>query len=132
MRLGLSMPHFYSILLIIRRLIGSRIIESANHRNNKLLVSLFLSNMQNTVNWISRLLLSLLYWPEVILLSGGHCYYINTQEIVFRAKCKTSGPIVAVVTAAHLDCMINGWRKRERESEREWSCWVIKQQHNRK
>ncbi len=50
MRLGLSMPHFHSILLIIRRLIGSRIIESATHRNNKLLVSLFLSNMQNTVN----------------------------------------------------------------------------------
>ncbi len=57
-----------------RRLIGSRIIESAAYCNQKLLAHLFLNSTQNTsVNWIIRLLLSLLCWPKVILLSGGHC-----------------------------------------------------------
>ncbi len=57
-----------------RRLIGSRLIESAAYCNQILMAPLYFSNTQNTsVNWIIRLLLSLLCWPKVILLSGGHC-----------------------------------------------------------
>ncbi len=57
-----------------RRLIGSRIIESATYCNQKLLAHLYLNCTLNTsVNWIIRLLLSLLCWPKVILLNGGHC-----------------------------------------------------------
>ncbi len=57
-----------------RRLIGSRIIESAAYCNHKLMAHLYFNSTQNTsVNWIIRLLLSLLCWPKVILLSGGHC-----------------------------------------------------------
>ncbi len=40
-------------------------------------VPLYLNSTQNTsVNWISRLLLSFLCWPKVILLSSGHCNYL--------------------------------------------------------
>jgi hypothetical protein len=63
-----------------RRLIGSRIIESAVYCNQKLLAHLYLNSTQNiSVNWIIRLLLSLLCWPKVILLSGGHCISIYTM-----------------------------------------------------
>ncbi len=64
-----------------RRLIGTRIIESAAYCNQKLLAHLYLNSTQNTsAYWIIRLLLSLLCWPEVILLSGGHCS-INTNQM---------------------------------------------------
>ncbi len=44
-----------------RRLIGSRIIESAAYCNHIMLVPLYLNSTQNSsVNWIIRLLLSLL------------------------------------------------------------------------
>ncbi len=57
-----------------RRLMGSRIIESAAYCNQNLLAHLYLSSTQNTsVNWIIQLLLSLFCWTKVILLSGGHC-----------------------------------------------------------
>ncbi len=37
------------------------------------------NSKQNTlVKWIFLLLLSLLWWPEVILLSSSHCIYIVT------------------------------------------------------
>ncbi len=67
---------------ISSRLIGSRIIEPAAYCNQKLLAHLYLNSTQNTsVNWIIRLLLSLLCWPKVILLSGGHCSKkISTRE----------------------------------------------------
>ena len=61
-------------MYIPRRLIGSRVIESTAYCNQISLVPLYLNSTQNTsVNWIIRLLLSLLCWPKVILLSGGHC-----------------------------------------------------------
>jgi hypothetical protein len=64
-----------------RRLIGSRIIESAAYCNQKLLAHLYLNSTQNTsLNWIIRLLLSLLCWLKVILLSGGHCISIYLKE----------------------------------------------------
>ena len=60
-----------------RRLIGSRIIESAAYCNQMLLVPLYLNSTQKpSVNWIIRLMLSLLCWPKVILLSGGHCILV--------------------------------------------------------
>ncbi len=60
-----------------RRFIGSQIIESAAYCNQIMLVPLYLNSTQNTlVNWIIRWLLSLLGWPKVILLSGGHCIAI--------------------------------------------------------
>ncbi len=56
-----------------RRLIGSRIIESAAY-----LAPLCLSISQNmSANWIIWLLLSFLCRPKVILLSGGHCIFIK-------------------------------------------------------
>jgi hypothetical protein len=68
--------HFI-VLYSARRLIGSRIIVSAAYCNPKLLAHLYFNSTQNTsVNWIIRLLLSLLCWPKVILLSGGHCISI--------------------------------------------------------
>jgi hypothetical protein len=57
-----------------RRLMGSRIIESAAYCNQIFLSRLYIDNAQNTlVNWTIRLLLSLLCRPKVIQLSGGHC-----------------------------------------------------------
>jgi len=57
-----------------RRLIESRIIVSTAFCKKILLAPLCLNSAQNTsVNRIIRLLLSLLCWPKVILLSGGHC-----------------------------------------------------------
>jgi len=57
-----------------RRIIGSRIIESAAYCNQILMGPLYLNCTQNmSVNRIIRLLLSLKCWPKVILLSGGHC-----------------------------------------------------------
>ncbi len=62
------------LLYSVRRLIGSRKIESAIYCNDILLVPLYLNSTQNTsVYRIIRLLLSLLCEPKVILLSGGHC-----------------------------------------------------------
>ena len=53
--------------------IGSRIIESAAYCNHILLVPLYLNSLHKTsVNWIIRLVLSLLCRPKVILLSGRH------------------------------------------------------------
>ena len=38
------------------------------------MVPLYLNSTQNMlVNWIIRQLLSILCWPKVIILSGGHC-----------------------------------------------------------
>ncbi len=57
-----------------RRLMESRILESAAYCIQILLARLHIDSAQSTlVNWIIRLLLSLLCWPKVILLSGGHC-----------------------------------------------------------
>jgi hypothetical protein len=51
---------------------GSLLIESAAYSNQILLAKSYLNNAQNTlVNRIIRLLLSLLFRPYVILLSGG-------------------------------------------------------------
>ncbi len=66
----------YNILIIdcysARRLTGSRIIESAAYCNQTMQAHLYLNSTQNmSVNWIIRLLLSLLCWPKVILLCGG-------------------------------------------------------------
>ncbi len=71
------------------RLIGSRIIESAAHSNQILMPLLYFNSTQNTsVNCIIPLLLSLLCWPKVILLGGGHCsrkkinfYYTQNMTI---------------------------------------------------
>ncbi len=73
----------FNILYSARRLIGSRIIESAAYCNQKLLAHLYLGSTQNTsVNWIIRLLLSLLCRPNVILLSGGHCSIIKPTPLL--------------------------------------------------
>ncbi len=57
-----------------RRLIGSRIIESAAYCNQILLAPLCMNSTQNmSVHWIIRLLLSLLGRSKVIIISGGHC-----------------------------------------------------------
>ena len=54
------------------RLIGSRIIESAAYSNQILLVQSYPNSAHKTsVNWIIRLMLSLLCWPKMILLSSG-------------------------------------------------------------
>jgi hypothetical protein len=56
-----------------RRLMESWLIESAAYCNQIFLAQFYINNSQNTsVIWIIRLLLSLLYRPRVILLSGGH------------------------------------------------------------
>ncbi len=56
----------------MRRLMGSRIIESAAYCNQILLAHLNTNSAQNaSVNWITRLLLSILCRPKVILLGGG-------------------------------------------------------------
>jgi hypothetical protein len=69
-----SVTNLYKCYYSVRRLIGSRIIESSAYCNQIFLVPLYLNSTQNTsVNWISWLLLSFLCWPKVILLSGGHC-----------------------------------------------------------
>jgi hypothetical protein len=69
--------NFNGSIYSARRLIGSRIIESAAYCNQKLPAHLYIYSTQNTsVNWIIRLLLSLLCWLKVILLSGGHCIFI--------------------------------------------------------
>ncbi len=61
-----------------RHLIGSRILKSAAYW--KLLAQLYLNSTQNTsLNWIIRILLSLLCWPKMILLSGGHCTSIYSD-----------------------------------------------------
>jgi len=72
-----------------------RIIESAAYCNQIMLVPLYLNSSQNTfVNWIIQLLLSLLCWPKVIPLSGGHCIIKkavcnrNWQDMVRRINCK--------------------------------------------
>ncbi len=67
-----------------RRLIGSRIIESAAYCNQKLVAHLYNNSTLNTsVNWIIRLMLSLLCRPKVILLSGGHCSLIKGLKLKF-------------------------------------------------
>ncbi len=78
---------FFNSKYTARRLIGSRMIESAAYCNQKLLAHLYLNSKQNTsVNWIIRLMLSLLCWPKVIVISGGHCMYFG-----FRMKNRLSG-----------------------------------------
>ncbi len=56
---------------------GSRIIESAAYCNQISESQVYSNRAQNkSVNWIIRLLLSLLCSPKGILLSGGHCTFI--------------------------------------------------------
>ncbi len=65
---------------------GSRLIESAAYCNQILLAPLCINSTQNTsVNWIIRLLLSFLYQPKVILLSGEHCIW-NKQPFTTGKK----------------------------------------------
>ncbi len=79
--------HRYSKMLdwySARRLMGSRLIESAAYCNQIWLAQLYINSAQNTsVNWIIRLLLSLLCRPKVIPLSGGHC---NTKNFLFEVE----------------------------------------------
>ncbi len=66
------------LLYTVPPLIGSRIVESAAYCNQKLLTLLYLKKSQITsVNWIIRLLLSLLSCPKVIVLSCGHCVTVK-------------------------------------------------------
>ena len=65
--------------------IGSRLIESAAYCNQILLVVLYLSSTQKTINFIVRLMLSLLCWPKLILLSGGH--WINISKYLVGSFC---------------------------------------------
>ncbi len=74
--------YFYNRLYSTRRLIGSRLIESDAYCNQILLAQLYINSAQNTsVNWIIRLLLSLLCRSKVILLSGGHCIFNNNESV---------------------------------------------------
>ncbi len=66
-----------------RLLMGSRFIESAAYCNQILLAQSYKNSAQNTlVNWIIRLLLSLVCRPKVILLSGWHC--ISKYSLLFQ------------------------------------------------
>ncbi len=48
---------------------------------------LYLNNDQNSsINWIIRLLLSLLCWPKVILLSDGYSKFIFYANLLFSAS----------------------------------------------
>ncbi len=70
-----------------RRLMGSRIIESAAYCNQISLAQVYINRAQNTsVNWIIRLLLSLLCRPKVILLSGGHCSNKKLDKFNYEKK----------------------------------------------
>jgi hypothetical protein len=89
-----------------RRLMGSRIIESAAYCNQILLARLYIDRAQNTsVNWMIRLLLSLLCWPKVILLSGGHCTFNLRYSFV-------NGILFVCLT---LSLLVNS----------DWSCFVL-------
>ncbi len=80
------------------RFIGSRIIESAAYCNQMVLASLYINKTQKTsVNWLIRLLLSLLYWPKVILLSGGHnicSFYPCLNSILFEDVLSSLNPVL--------------------------------------
>ncbi len=57
-----------------------------NCKKNKLILNLLNLSLWNveivtSVNWIIRLMLSLLIWPKVIQLSGGHCITIASVQI---------------------------------------------------
>ncbi len=81
-----SHPVFTIVKYSARLLIGSRIIESAAYCNQILLAHLYHNRTQSSsVNWIIRFLLSLLRWPKVILLSGGHC----NSFLIFKLTFKT-------------------------------------------
>ncbi len=66
----------FSIQIQVRRLIGTRVIDSSAYCNQISLVPVCLNSTRNTFldNWIIRLLSSILCWPKVILLCGGHCF----------------------------------------------------------
>jgi hypothetical protein len=67
-----------------RRLIRSRIIESAAYCNQILLAPSRINSTQNTsVNWIIRILLSLLCRPKVILISGRY-FIIKLQAYLWK------------------------------------------------
>ncbi len=80
------------------------IIESAAYCNQKLLAHFYLNTTQNTsVNWIIRLLLSLLCWPKVILLSSGNCALKN---------CTATGCITCFFSSfirGHVDWFYHSW-----------------------
>ena len=70
-------------------LIGSRVMEPAAYCNQIMLVPFYTNSTQKaSVNWIIRLLLSLLYWPKVILLSGGHCSCFESFLSCFTSQQK--------------------------------------------
>ncbi len=102
------MDNLWGVLYSARRLIGSRIIESAAYCNQVLLAPLYLNSTHNmSVYWI---MFSLLSWPKVILLSGGHCTILGSRihflcaslcskqkhllwywYLICRCKCSTMG-----------------------------------------
>jgi hypothetical protein len=106
---------FYLLLLYsARRLMGSQMIKSAAYCNQILVVLLYLNSIKNTlVNWIIRLLLSLLIWPKVILLSGGRCIYIlfycqAERPLAFYnyySESNCAAECRANFTMAHCGCM---------------------------
>ncbi len=68
----------------VRRLIGSLIIESAIYCNQILLVPVYLNMyIKTSVNWIIRLLLSLLCRHKVILISGRQCSCLNVRQMKY-------------------------------------------------
>ncbi len=63
-----------------RRLMGLQIIGSAAYCNQIWQAHLYINSAQSSsINGIIRLLLSLSFWPKVILLSGGHCFRVNSS-----------------------------------------------------
>ncbi len=73
----LRVPYLTIQIYCARRLMESRVIESAAYCSQILLAQLYKNGAQNTsVNWVIRLLLSLLCRSKMIPLSGGHCSII--------------------------------------------------------
>jgi hypothetical protein len=81
-----------------RRLLGSKIIESAAYCNQISLAQVYINRAQNTsITWIICLLLSLLCRPKVILLSGGQTLYFPRKKLTAHSNCEFADQILSKI-----------------------------------